>query len=112
MRVALASALFIEPDLLLLDEPTNHLDLEAVLSEAKAHLPAYAVPVFIRVLAKGTQETTGTFKHMKAKYRTEGIDCAVVKDEMYWLDPSQKEGGYVPYGKEAYAKICSGNAKL
>ena len=31
MRVALASLLFINPDLLLLDEPTNHLDLEAVL---------------------------------------------------------------------------------
>lgn len=30
-RIALASAVFIEPDVLLLDEPTNHLDLNAVI---------------------------------------------------------------------------------
>ncbi len=40
MRVALASLLFLEPDLLLLDEPTNHLDLEAT-AWLEEHLRRY-----------------------------------------------------------------------
>ncbi len=40
MRVALASTLFVNPDLLLLDEPTNHLDLEASMW-LESHLRAW-----------------------------------------------------------------------
>jgi ATP-binding cassette subfamily F protein 3 len=47
MRVALAAALFMQPDLLLLDEPTNYLDLEATLwlQEHIAHYPRTVIVI-------------------------------------------------------------------
>jgi len=46
MRVALAAALFAEPDLLLLDEPTNFLDLEGTLW-LQDHLARYPYTVIV-----------------------------------------------------------------
>jgi ATP-binding cassette subfamily F protein 3 len=46
MRVALACALFVAPDLLLLDEPTNHLDFPAVIW-LEEYLKSYAKTLLI-----------------------------------------------------------------
>jgi len=84
------------------------LNVDNILSAAKESLPTYAVPRFIRVLPH--QETTGTFKHMKATYRKEGIDLAVVKDPIYWLNPKTKK--YEPYTAEIQKGLAAGDLKV
>lgn len=46
MRVALAAALFVAPDILMLDEPTNHLDFPAVLW-LESYLQSYPKTVLV-----------------------------------------------------------------
>ncbi|XXQ31411.1 ABC transporter domain-containing protein [Plasmodiophora brassicae] len=53
MRVALASAFFIDPDILLLDEPTNHLDMPSVLwleNKLRGYKGSYLVVTHDRTL--------------------------------------------------------------
>jgi ATP-binding cassette subfamily F protein 2 len=67
MRIALAEALFVQPDLLLLDEPTNHLDVNA-LTWLEAFLQQWERTVIIVSHDRGFLNkcsTTTMFLHRK-----------------------------------------------
>lgn len=80
MRVALAAALLIEPDLLMLDEPTNHLDLEAVIW-LERYLQSYAHTVLVVSHDRGflNEVCTDTieFKNKKLTYWRGNFDMYV-----------------------------------
>ena len=50
------------------------LDFSELLAFARQQMPAYAVPLFLRVKVK--METTGTFKYQKTRLKDEAFDPA------------------------------------
>ena len=65
------------------------LDFTELLAFARQRMPAYAVPLFLRVKVK--METTGTFKYQKTRLKNEGFDPAQTGDDpIYaWLPGTQ-----------------------
>eukprot|EP00937_MAST-01D_sp_MAST-1D-sp2_P000039 g39.t1 len=81
-------------------------DWDGFATHCRKQLPSYAVPLFVRVLPE--VEITGTFKHRKVEVRKEGIDLALAKDPLRWLQGDT----FVPFDQAAHDSITSGQAKL
>jgi citronellyl-CoA synthetase len=81
------------------------LDFSELLAFAREQMPAYAVPLFLRVKVK--METTGTFKYQKTRLKNEAFDPGKTGDDpIYaWLPGTAT---YVQVNEQLLADIDSG----
>lgn len=86
---------------------TPDFDIKAFGDHVIRELPAYAQPVFVRILP--AIETTGTFKYRKLDLVADGFDPSKIKGAVFYKDPAK---GYVRLTKPGYAKILAGGVKL
>ena len=82
-------------------------DIKAFGEAVGRDLPAYAQPVFVRILP--AIETTGTFKYRKIDLVADGFDPAAIKGAVYYKEGAK---GYVKLTKPGFAKIMAGGVKL
>ena len=76
-------------------------DLSQMVQSFKKQLPAYAVPVFLRV--QKCLETTGTFKYQKSKLKQDGFDLDKTTDRLLVLLPHSD--AYCELNDEVYQNI-------
>lgn len=91
-----------------LDIDTEKFDFKVFYQQLNSQMPAYAVPIFIRI--RQQIETTGTFKHKKSDLKDEGYDLGKVKDALYVLLPNAN--AYVRLTAEIQSKINSGEYRF
>jgi fatty-acyl-CoA synthase len=83
-------------------------DLAAFHADITARLPAYARPVFVRLLT--SLEATGTFKPRKQELAQAGFDPAGSNDPLYFDDVRSQR--YVLVDKVLYAAIAAGTVRV
>ena len=81
----------------------DSVDLSKLAQQLFQALPAYAVPLFVRLVPSA--ELTGTFKLKKVKLKNEGFNITL-PDPLFMLDISGKS--YQPLTKELYHQILDG----
>lgn len=86
----------------------SSFEISNLASHLKTRLPAYALPVFIRI--KPDMEVTGTFKQRKVDLVKEGFDPSVVSDDLYFLNP--ETGQFEQVDTALYDAICSGKFRF
>jgi fatty-acyl-CoA synthase len=83
-------------------------DLADLYEHLRQRLPAYAVPLFIRVLP--ALSLTETFKQKKQELVRDGFDPSRVTDPLFFRDVSV--GAYVPLDIALFVKIVNGEVRL
>eukprot|EP00931_Biecheleriopsis_adriatica_P124455 TRINITY_DN9959_c0_g1_i1.p1 TRINITY_DN9959_c0_g1~~TRINITY_DN9959_c0_g1_i1.p1 ORF type:complete len:637 (-),score=129.87 TRINITY_DN9959_c0_g1_i1:52-1962(-) len=89
-------------------EITTRENLDSLLKLCQKELPAYAVPLFLRILPD--MEITATMKHQKVQLRDQGCDPSKVSDELFWLSPASKR--YEKFSSQEYQMLENGRSKL
>ncbi|KAK2049328.1 AMP-binding enzyme [Colletotrichum somersetense] len=82
------------------------------LSYARAKLPGYAVPIFIRLLNQSM--ATHNHKQNKVPLKNEGVEPRKVQggDKILWIEKHGKGNTYVPFSQDDWNKLGTGRAKL
>jgi acyl-CoA synthetase (AMP-forming)/AMP-acid ligase II len=83
-------------------------DGQHLAQKLRRHLPDYALPLFVRVVA--AQSSTDTFKIQKGVLQQQGFDPAVSHDPLYVLCQPRK--GYVDLSAALYRRILAGTLRL
>jgi len=82
-------------------------DAKAFGEHVKNELPAYAQPLFVRLLP--AIDTTGTFKIRKLDLVADGYDPAKIRGPLFFHDPRK---GYVKLTKSVWDKLSAGTVKI
>ncbi|WP_439815194.1 long-chain-acyl-CoA synthetase [Zavarzinia sp. CC-PAN008] len=84
------------------------IDLAGLRQHIERNLPAYARPLFVRLLPQ--MDSTGTFKQRKVELVQDGFDPARISDPLLFLPPDAQE--FEALNAPLYGRIVDGSIRL